>query len=145
MKPMEDQMYAGPDDFHQLIEQIQMVRDRAVDDKQAVVDLYLSVDPQHDARITAFSKFINVLNSVQLSFTFISKYLLYKQWWDTIASSPIPDQDKQIYSNEFANFTKIAFVHGMFSTIESSLRLFIRALDPLACNGGMAQFKSIYD
>jgi hypothetical protein len=33
----------------------------------------------------------------------------------------------------------------MFSSIESSLRLFLRALDPTACNGGMKEFNSIYD
>lgn len=138
-------MNIGPAEVHSLIEQLQPVRDRAVDDKNAVVALYSFVNPKHDARITAFSKFINVLNSVQLAFTFISKHLLHKQWWDAIARSPIPDPDKQIYANEFANFTKVGFVHTLFSTIESSLRLFLRTLDPTACNGGMAEFKSIYE
>jgi len=138
-------MSAGPDEVHRLIEQLQPVRDRAVDDKTGVVALYSFANPEHDARITAFSKLINVLNSVQLAFTFVSKHLLHKQWWDAVARTPIPDSDKQIYANEFANFTKVGFVHAMFSSIESSLRLFLRALDPAACNGGMAEFKSIYD
>lgn len=138
-------MLIGPDEVHRLIEQLQPIRDRAVDDKAAVVALYPFVDPEHDARITAFSKLINVLNSLQLSFTFLSKHLLHKQWWDAIARTPLPDCDKQVYANEFANFTKVGFVHAMFSSIESSLRLFLRALDPAACNGGMAKFKSIHD
>jgi hypothetical protein len=50
-----------------------------------------------------------------------------------------------VYANEFANLTKVGFVHALFSSIESSLRLFLRAMDPVACNGGMAEFKSIYD
>ncbi|MEC7227284.1 MAG: hypothetical protein VXW00_10475 [Candidatus Latescibacterota bacterium] len=33
----------------------------------------------------------------------------------------------------------------MFLAVESSLRLFLRAIDPAACNGGMAEFKSIYE
>ena len=138
-------MLIGPDEVHHLIEQLQPIRDRAVDDKTAVIALYPSVDPEHDARITAFSKLINVLNSLQLSFTFISKHLLHKQWWEAIARTPIPDYDKQLYTNEFANFVKVGFVHAMFSSIESSLRLFLRALDPAACRGGVAEFKSIYD
>lgn len=138
-------MSIGPDEVHHLIEQLQPVRDRAVDDKTAVVALYPFATSEHDARITAFSKLINVLNSVQLAFTFVSKHLLHKPWWDAIARTPIPDSDKQVYANEFANFTKVGFVHAMFSSIESSLRLFLRALDPVACNGGMAEFKSIYD
>jgi len=138
-------MSAGPDDIHRLIEQLQPVRDRFHDDKAAVIAIYGSINPKHDARITAYSKAINVLNSVQLAFTFISKHLLHGQWWQAVARSPIPDSDKQIYANEFANFTKIAFVQGIFLAIESSLRLFLRALDPGACNNGMAEFKSIYD
>jgi hypothetical protein len=138
-------MLIKPDEVQYLIEQLQRIRDRAVDDKDAVVKLYTFVNPKHDARVTAFSKLINVLNSLELSFVFLSKYLLDKRWWDALALTPIPDNDKQIYLNEFANFIKVGFVHALFSSIESSFRLFLRALDPTACNGGMAEFKSIYD
>jgi hypothetical protein len=138
-------MPAGPDDVHRLIQQLQPVRDRFAEDKEAVTAIYSSVSPAHDARITAYSKAINVLNSVQLAFTFISKHLLNGQWWEVVASNHIQDADKQIYANEFANFTKIAFVQGMFLAIESSLRLFLRSIDTSACNGGTAEFKSIYE
>lgn len=138
-------MAIGPDEMHDLIEQLQPVRDRAVDDMMAVGRLYPFSSPDHDARITAFAKLVNVLNSVQLAFTFASKHLLHKPWWDAIARTPISDNDKLAYANEFANFIKVGFVHALFSSIESSLRLFLRALDPVACNGGMAEFKSIYD
>ncbi len=138
-------MSMGPAEVHNLIEQLQPVRDHAVDDKSTVVGLYSFANPTHDARITAFSKFINVLNSLQLAFTFVSKHLLDKKWWDAIARVKIPDHDKQIYVNEFVNFTKVGIVQALFSAIESSLRLFLRALDPVACNGGTAEFKSIYE
>lgn len=127
-------MSVGPDEVHRLIEELQPIRDRAVDDKKAIAALYPFATAEHDARITAFSKLINVLNSVQLAFAFVSKHLLHQQWWDAVARTPIPDCDKQVYANEFANFTKVGFVHAMCSTIESSLRLFLRALDPVACN-----------
>lgn len=138
-------MALGPGEIYHLIEQLQPIRNRAVDDKMQVAALYQFASPDHDARITAFAKLINVLNSVQLAFTFASKHLLHKPWWDTIARAPIPDNDKHLYANEFANFIKVGFVHAVFSSIESSLRLFLRALDSAACNGGMAEFKSIYD
>jgi hypothetical protein len=138
-------MAIGPEEIHNLIEQLQLVRDRSADDKMAVAGHYPFASPDHDARITAFAKLINVLNSVQLAFTFASKHLLYKPWWDEIARTPIPDSDKQMYANEFANFMKVGFVHALFSSIESSLRLFLRALDLTACNSGMAEFKLIYD
>jgi len=138
-------MPSAPDEVHRLIEQIQRVRDRTADDKTAVTGLYSFASPDHDARITAFGKLVNVLNSVQLAFTFASKQLLHKPWWDAIARTPIPDADKQVYANEFANSTKIGLVHALCSSVEGSLRLFLRALDPVACNGGTAEFNSIYD
>ena len=138
-------MTAEPDDIHRLIEKLQLVRDQFMDDKDAVIAIYSFVPSKHDARITAYSKTINVLNSLQLAFTFISKHLLNDQWWETVARNTIPGPDKQIYANEFANFTKVSFVQGLFLAIESSLRLFLRAIDPTACNGGMAEFKSIYE
>jgi hypothetical protein len=138
-------MPAGAVDFHRLIEQLQAVRDRFVDDRVAVIAIYSSVSAEHDARITAYSKAVNVLNSVQLAFTFISNHLINGQWWAEVARDPIPDADKQIYANEFATFTKIAFIQGLFLAIERSLRLYLRAIDPTACDGGSAQFKSIYE
>ena len=134
----------GPEEIYKLIKQLELVRDRAVEDKNAIIQLYSSVNPEHDARITAFSKLINVLNSVQLALTFIFKHLLHKEWWDSIANEPISDEDKQTYVDEFANLIKVAFVHGAFSAVESSLRLFLRALDPVACNAGKAGFESVY-
>ncbi len=113
-------MSIGHDEVHHLIEQLQPVRDRAVDDKTAVVALYPFATSEHDARITAFSKLINILNSVQLAFAFVSKHLLHTPWWNVIARTPIRDSDKQVYANEFANFIKVGFVHAMSSSIESS-------------------------
>jgi hypothetical protein len=57
------------------------VRDRFAADKADVIGIYPSVS-KDDARITAYSKAINVLNSVQLALTFISKHLLHDQWWE---------------------------------------------------------------
>ncbi len=135
----------GSEEVQKLIKLLEPVRDKAVDDKRNIVALYFNINPKHDARITVFSKTINVLNSLQLALTFISKHLLHKQWWDSIATKNIPDNDKQIYVNEFANLTKIGFIQGVFSAIESSLRLFLRALDSAACKGGMSEFKPVYE
>jgi len=133
------------DDVYQLIKRIESVRDCFADDKTDILRIYSSVNPKHDARITAYSKAINVLNSVQLAFTFILKHLLNNQWWEAISNKSLSISDRRIYAKEFANFTKIAFIQGLFLSIESSLRLFLRALDSSACNGGMSEFKSIYE
>lgn len=128
-----------------LIKELEPIRDKAVQDKASVTAMLLNLDRQKDARITAFSKMINVLNSVQLAMTFVSKHLLDLNWWRSIAREGISVSDAKIYANEFMSFSKIGLVQFLFSTTESSLRLFLRSLDPTACDGGMGPFKSVYD
>jgi hypothetical protein len=50
-----------------------------------------------------------------------------------------------IYINEFDSFIKIGFVQFIFSSLESGLRINLRALDSSACNNATAKFKSIYE
>ena len=138
-------MPMGPDEVRLLIERVQAVRDKADRDKSECAKLYTNVSVDRDARLTSFSKLINVLNSLQLGFTFTSKHLLQKSWWDLISKAPTPDGDKQVMANEFVNFLKVGFVQALVSSVESSLRILLRSLDVNACHGGMAQFKSIYE
>lgn len=71
-------------------------------------------------------------------------HLCYPSWWKTISKTNISNPDLQIYLNEFDMFTKIGFIQFMFSSIESAFRIFLKQLDPSACNNGTAEFKSIY-
>lgn len=41
-------------------------------------------------------------------------------------------------------FVKMGFLQFVFSSIESSFRLFVKAIDSNACAGGTAEFKNIY-
>lgn len=131
--------------FMILIGELQTVRNGFMQDQIDVTRLYPSVDPRYDARISAYTKAINAINSTHLALTFIAKHLLHDEWWAAITHKQIPDADKKVYVVEFVNFTTIAFVQGLFLVVESSLRIFLRALDSSACNGGTAEFKSIYD
>ena len=128
-----------------LIKQLELIRDQSAQDKESIMAIYSSFYPKKDARVTAFSKMINVFNSVQLALTFVSKHLLDLNWWKANSREEIPVSDVKTYVEEFMSFSKIGFVQFLFSTTESSLRLFLRALDPVACKGGMAEFKSVYD
>ena len=126
------------------IESIQKIRDSISDKKDSLIAQFNNWDPIKDARITVLSKCINVCNSTQLSFTFMHFHLTHLDWWKQIAKSEIPANDAQIYANEFAMFTKIGFIQFTFSSIESAFRIYVKALDPIACNNGTAEFKSIY-
>lgn len=134
-----------PENVLKQIEQLQRVRDAASDAKKRLIGLYPCWDAIRDARVTVFSKLINVLNSTQFAYTLAGKHLLDKGWWAQIAKRLPPDSDINIYIREFDAFTKIAFVNLAFSAIESSMRLILRAIDPKACSNGTAEFKGVYD
>lgn len=127
-----------------LISEIQQVRDSFYTSKDRLMAAHSSWDKDRDARVTLFHKCANVLNDVQLGLVFIQFHLTQQQWWKSIAKKNIPDHDKQIYINEFGMFVKMGFLQFVFSSIESSLRLFVKAVDPSACAGGTAEFKNIY-
>jgi len=126
------------------IESIQKIRDSFSDSKDALIAQFNTWDTVKDARITVFSKCINVFNSTQLSFTFMHFHLIHLDWWKQIAKSEIPANDAQIYANEYSMFTKIGFIQFTFSSIESTFRTYVKSLDSTACNDGTAEFKSIY-
>lgn len=120
------------------------VLNHTIQDKKAIVSTYSRIDPSKDARITAFSKLIDVFRSMELSLIFVSKHLMDKHWWENSCENPICDNGLQSYLNGFNRFMKFGLVHGIFSCVESSLRVFLRALDPTACSAGVANFESIY-
>jgi len=130
-----------------IIKQLKDICDQAAQNKETVKTMYTNFDPRKDARITTFSKMVNLFTSVQLSLNFVLKGLSNLDVWRIIIDEePPPSSDMKIfYAGAFMNFTKIGFNQLLFSTTESSLRLFLRALDLDACDGGMGSFKSVYD
>jgi len=71
--------------------------------------------------------------------------LLNSIWWQTISKEPVPTSDRVVYAKEFQNFAKLGLVQFSFSSIESTFRILLRAIDPGACRGGTDSFKSIYE
>jgi hypothetical protein len=132
-------------DVAKLIKDVESILNQAVQDRKEVISVYPSVDRQRDARITAFSKLIDVLRSVQLSLIFVSKHLMNKSWWHSVCKNPIPEGETKSYMDGFGRFVKFGLVHGTFSCVESSMRVFLCALDPGACSRGTAEFKSVYE
>lgn len=126
------------------IESIQLIRNNIDSQKAKIISQFPNWDPIKDARITIFSKCINVCNSTQLAFTFMQFHLTDIEWWQKISKNPISHADIQIYINEYDMFTKIGFLQFSFSSIESALRIFVKSLDPTACNNGTSEFKNIY-
>lgn len=57
----------------------------------------------------------------------------------------MPESDRKIYRMEYQAFIKLGLVQLSFSTVESSLRIFMRALEPEAHAHATSEFKRIYD
>jgi len=136
----------GPAEIMALVGRVQANRDALFDEKLKLSNgIYAAQDFSKDARLTVYSKLINSCNSLQLALTLMSSNLMNLDWWKAIARTHIPEPDVAIYVKEFESFSKIGFIQSVFSAIESSLRIYLRALDSSACSNGTAEFKSIYE
>jgi hypothetical protein len=98
-----------------------------------------------DARITAFNKLNSVLTTINLGYFLMHIYLSKKDWWKQYQKLDVTESSIQNTLNEFEMFYRIGLIQNIVYSIESSFRIFVRALDSAACKGGQAEFKSIYD
>lgn len=98
-----------------------------------------------DARRTYFSRLANDIESAELALKFLDESLAHTDWW-AANYGPLPSpRDTGIYIVEFSQFTKTALLQLAFGTVESACRVFLRAVDAGACEGGTREFKSIYE
>lgn len=98
-----------------------------------------------DARITVLGKLNNILNSVSLGYFFMHTYLKNESWWEQYQKLDITIETIQTSTNEFEMFFRIGLIQNLTYCIESSFRIYVRALDPNACNKGQSEFKNIYE
>jgi len=127
----------------QLAAEITAIRDRVIDEKLRLQVALPALSPTIDVRITCFSKFQNLLGSLQLGCGFWGLNLLSTEWWNRHTSYPEPD--RPILRSEFQMFLKLGLVQFSFSAVESSLRVFMRAVDAGAHAGATVEFKRVYD
>jgi hypothetical protein len=109
-----------------------------------------SFDKDHDARVTTYSKCIVAIDAVSIGLLFRQYDMTDKEWWNKIPLNEpgllIPDEHNLAMMRKvFSEFLLIGFFHSLFSAIESAFRIYVRELDPNACNKGTAIFESIYN
>jgi hypothetical protein len=138
---------SGLDKLANIIKQFKDICDQIAQNKEDVKIIYSNFDTRKDARITTFSKMIYLFTALQLSLNFVLKGLSKLDVWKIIIDEePPPNSDKKLYYvGSFMQFTKIGFDELLFSITESSLRIFLRAFDPNACNSSTNTFESIYN
>lgn len=144
----ESPFYALPD-FDELIEKLSKIRPK-IDASYEQVEKALTNPYENDARLSAFVHLGLLIDSTTLALTFINKHLLplNNSWWQEVYKPPFEsfnDYHKSISINSFNNaFIKSAFLQTLLSTLDNHFRIFLRQIDPVACDGGAGQFANIY-
>lgn len=98
-----------------------------------------------DARITIFTKLNNALKCAELSLRLKTKYLNSPDWWEETYKMKANSNNLKVilFKSEFDTFLRIAYIHSVFSAIESSLRQYIKVVNKSDENSRKG-FKSIY-
>lgn len=97
-----------------------------------------------DARWAVFNKCSSVLITIGLGLVFLERHLTQRKWWEENSTLPFTDQTIRDTSQEFEMFLRIGLIQNLMYSVESSLRIFLRSLNPAACKNGNAEFQSIY-
>lgn len=108
----------------------------------------VSVFEQQDARLSLFSKCINVLDGTFLGFYFYNFHLTEPHLWREISFKlqvALPPADDILrHVDAFAMFVKIGFIQLLHASIESSMRLIIEKYNYLEYKRRISSFARIY-
>jgi len=133
-----------PENLEYLNNQFEQMENAFIDARAALAMRHPTWGAQ-DARLTMFNKCVNVTRSVHLGVVFMIHHLRKPGWWAENAKYGATKATVQQACDEFNMFLRISFIQGLFFAVESSFRLFVRALDPTACSAGCDDFKNIYE
>lgn len=105
-------------------------------------------DSTTDARLTPFGKLHAVLGPAQLALWFSVVGDRTDRFWLGITGNTLPREEVPEFKRKmcwnFGQFLKFAILHSVFSCMESTLRVLLRAIAPEACNKGNATLGSLY-
>jgi hypothetical protein len=129
----------------ELNQRVQAVKNDALADRQRFLVVNPRWDVQKDARLIVFDKFNNICERTQFTLHILDK-LLDDAWCQENLEIEIHQETdyKMALMVEFEASVKYSFGMSLFALIESSFRVFLRALDPVACKGATGTFDSIY-
>jgi hypothetical protein len=132
------------EDLDYLNDTLETVRNGMIDAREGLRSRHAGWKDD-DARLTIFNKCSNVAGSTHLGVAFMAHHLCKSDWWAQKAKYSATPQAIQNSCDEFNMFLRISFIQNLFFALESSFRVFVRALDPVACSQGCSEFKSIYE
>jgi len=103
---------------------------------------------ENDARIGVFAKCLNAIEPVLFSLIFCKENLSNPMWQARFSKdhkTPPSAEEVQHQVDSYLMYQQYSYAELFFASIESSMRIFDRAIDPEACNQGKANFASISD
>lgn len=130
-----DTPYHKLPDYSVLIDQLYEIRATVDSDYKSL----LKTKPecrQEDARLTAIKHIGQLVDSTILILTFIHRHLLPLDgpWWDEVYKAPFapfPFENRSVLVNNLTvEFAKVGFLQNLFANIDSSIRIFLRAIKP---------------
>ncbi|MDX6611626.1 MAG: hypothetical protein QOD75_812 [Blastocatellia bacterium] len=130
-----DTPYHRLPDYSVLIDRLYQIR-AAVNSEHEDLGKTIRECRSDDARLTAIGHIGQLLDSTILILTFIHRHLLPLDgpWWDEVYKAPFAPFDTRnksiLINNLTVGFAKVAFIQNLFSIIDSSVRIFLRAIEP---------------
>jgi len=103
---------------------------------------------ESDARVGIFAKCINVIEPTFFALIFEKEQLRTKEFQGRFpgeGNKPPSQEEIVSQSDNFLRYLILCYAITFFSVIESSLRIFVKKLDPTACSNGTAEVQSIYN
>jgi hypothetical protein len=128
-----------------LIQRLQAIKEDAFNGKQQLITINPNWNPHKDVRLLSLGKFINICERTQFGLHILGK-MLDDDWYQSnmeIETRQDPDY-KMVLTVEFERSLKYGFGISIFTLIESSFRIFLRAVDSAACKNATTAFDSIY-
>ena len=111
-------------------------------DKKQLIAANHGRDLSQDTRLVAINNLFIFLGRTRMMIHFLGE-LLDDDWFDTNLPG-LMQKDRIREAVSFENIIKYSFGMDFFTSIETSFRIFLRALDPTACKNGTDSFESIY-
>lgn len=139
-----------PPEYEQLTHIIVAMRNLIERETRELATANPQWDRRRDARLMVFSNILAVIDSVMVGLVFTKGVLPGDRFWseyglqfhaDPPAAAKAAQHDVE---RRLEGFIKVGFVQVLFSVVENAMRSYLRALDPLACAAGTANFQSVY-
>lgn len=127
----------------QITSRAQDIKGRALAYRDKLLEAHTTWDREMDARITAFNRLGAILTALQASFFLLGEFLINEN--KGYSKLPFPPESRDYFMTTYGDFIRTGLLLSIFSTVESSFRSFLRAVDPSACGGGRGDFRPVYD